>query len=277
MRSLAQLLHEEKARAEPLPDRFTTLGAAQIRFRKGQVCMIAGQPGAFKSGFTLDYVLRTGVPTLYFSADSDPATVKFRAGAMLLAWPVDGVEQALLEDGEAAVAVRQALTSAEQVRFCFDPAPTLDDLELEIQAYIELFGDVPGLIVVDNLINVVAESDNEWQGLRELMSSLHQLARFTSSAVCVLHHTSEADGDPTCPPPRRAIHGKVSQLPELILTVAVDPAQCAFKVAAVKNRSGPMDASGRTFHTFGVDLARMQISEGGRHVAAVRDYWESVG
>jgi RecA-family ATPase len=86
-----------------------------------------------------------------------------------------------------------------------------------VKAYGEKYGEWPHLIIVDNLMNVSALHDNEWTGMRDIMKACHHIARETDSAIFILHHTSEAEGEPTRPPSRRAIQGKVSQLPEMIL------------------------------------------------------------
>jgi hypothetical protein len=79
----------------------------------------------------------------------------------------------------------------------------------------------------------------------------------------VLHHVSEQSeyGSPSKPPARRAIHGKVSQLPALILTLGYDPSNGELKVAAVKNRFGPHFADASDFATLFVNYAACQISD----------------
>ncbi len=79
----------------------------------------------------------------------------------------------------------------QNIQWVFDSSPSLDDIEMEIKAYIELYGIAPELIVIDNLMNVAAESDNEWAGLRQIMVELHDMARKTEACVMVLHHVSE--------------------------------------------------------------------------------------
>jgi hypothetical protein len=63
------------------------------------------------------------------------------------------------------------------------------------------------------------------------------------------------------PPARRAIHGKVSQLPSLIITLGYDPVEKMLRVAPVKNRSGPHTADGSEFATLFVNYAVCQISD----------------
>ena len=81
-----------QSKAVPLPDAWRSLAAKQIKFRRGQVCMVAAQPNAGKSMFALIYAIKTKVPTLFFSADTDTTTVAIRAAA--LADAADGAEGA---------------------------------------------------------------------------------------------------------------------------------------------------------------------------------------
>ena len=229
--------------ATPLPDVWVALANKQIKFRRGQVCMVAAAPNAGKSMFALIYAVKANVPTLFFSADTDTATVMMRAASHL-----SGHEQLLVESNLLSNRhyYDKYLSEMESIQFVFDSSPSLDDIELEIKAYVELFGIPPELIVVDNLMNVVSESDNEWAGLRAIMVEFHDMARKTEACVLVLHHVSEQSeyGKTTEPPARRAIHGKVSQLPALIITLGFDPHNSILKVAAVKNRFGPHTADG---------------------------------
>ena len=112
-------------------------------------------------------------------------------------------------------------------------------------------------------MNVAAETDNEWAGLRAIMMELHDLARNTEACVLVLHHVSEASeyGNGAEPPPCRAVHGKVSQLPALMLTLGYDPYNKILKVAAVKNRFGPNSADGKTNFSLATNYAACQITE----------------
>ena len=88
------------------------------------------------------------------------------------------------------------------------------------------------------------------------------MARKTEACVLVLHHVSEQSeyGSPTEPPARRAVHGKVSQLPALICTLGFNPNTGELKVAAVKNRFGPHAADGKDFATLYANYGACQIS-----------------
>ena len=245
-------------RAAPLPQVWSDLDSKQIKFRRGQVCMVAAAPNAGKSMFALVYALRAKVPTLFFSADTDTATVMIRVAAAIAGHNQQTVEKNLDSNSHY---YDKYLEEMSHIQWCFDSSPSLDDIELEVKAYVELYGIAPELIVVDNLMNVVAEHDNEWAGLRQIMMELHDMARKTEACVMVLHHVSEQGeyGDTTTPPARRSIHGKVSQLPSLILTLGYSPSEGTLRVAPVKNRFGPMYANATEHVALFVDYATCRI------------------
>ena len=186
---------------EPLPTVFTALERRGIRPRRGQVTMIAGQPNAGKSMFALYYALQLGEPTLYFSADSDEATQFERAAAMTTGHKMDDVRDALSNGGGPYY--EDELDGLSNFRMDFASNPTLDDIEQTLLAFEEVYGRYPGVIVVDNLINVVAEHDNEKKAFMEIQQVFKYICRETSAAILLLHHCSEADGKPWSPPPRR--------------------------------------------------------------------------
>ena len=247
-------------KATPLPDVWDGLKAKEIKFRRGQVCMVAAAPNAGKSMFALIYAIKAGVPTLFFSADTDTTTVMMRAAAHTSGHSQVTVESNLATDSHY---YDHHFKKFGHIKWVFDSSPSLDDIEMEIRAYVELYGQAPELIVIDNLMNVAAETDNEWAGLRAIMMELHDMARKTEACVLVLHHVSEQSeyGSPTKPPARRAIHGKVSQLPALILTLGYDPGQATLSVASVKNRFGPHTADASNYATLLVNYAACQISD----------------
>lgn len=252
-------------RATPLPEVWSDLNSKQIKFRRGQVCMVAAAPNAGKSMFALIYAIRAKVPTLFFSADTDTATVMIRAASALSGHGQVSVEAQLQSNPRS---YSNELMGMNHIQWCFDSSPSLDDIELEVKAYVELYGVTPELIVIDNLMNVVAEHENEWAGLRQIMMELHDMARKTEACVLVLHHVSEQSeyGDTTKPPARRAIHGKISQLPSLILTLGYNPLDKTLRVAPVKNRFGPMYANADEWVALAVDYSTCRIEN-----------WDAVG
>ena len=260
MLSLGRAWGGVNTKATPLKDVWPSLKDKHIQFRRGQVCMVAAAPNVGKSMFALVYALQANARTLFFSADTDTTTVMMRAASHLSGHSQITVESNLLTNSNW---YNEKFEKMSNIQWVFDSSPSLDDIEAEIKAYIELYGAAPELIVIDNLMNVAAETDNEWAGLRAIMMDLHDMARQTEACVLVLHHVSEQSeyGQGMQPPPRRAVHGKVSQLPALMLTMGYDPYNKELLVAAVKNRFGPHAADGSMFVGLKVDYLNCQITE----------------
>jgi hypothetical protein len=238
MRTLA---HAAKRPAETgtfLPGIFWPLENAGIRLREGTVTFLAGVPGAMKTGLALYWVGRLNKPTLYFSADSEDFEMIERAAAMQTG---DTMQKVRANIGDYAEELKRL-----PIRFVFEDSPSYHDLEMEVAAYAEAFGRFPEIIVIDNLLNLVGEKEDEWSSHRDHARVIHRLTRITRAAVLVCAHMGEDVKDPSAyPPPRTKLQGKVSHLPKLILSLAFDGQ--VLKVAAVKNRFGPGDASGRTY------------------------------
>ena len=260
MRSLLQVVGVESPVGHMLPEILPQLTQAQVVFRQAQLHLIAAQPGGGKTLLALWYAINSKVPSLYFSADSDSRTIATRAGAILMEREVAYVEKMM--DSEASVLLEDALADgAGHVRFNFDPSPSLEDVEEEIEAWIELHGSAPQAIFVDNLMNVASTSDNEWTALRDAMSAFHYMAREYESAFIVLHHVSENEkmSKPNYPAPRKALMGKVAALPELVLSVALDGQENAYRVAVVKNRHGKADPTAEIYISLSAEASHMTL------------------
>jgi predicted ATP-dependent serine protease len=258
MLTLAQATTQTKQGVQLLPDLFPVLAHDGIRFRRGQVTMIAGAPNSGKSLLALFYAIKASVPTLYISADTDAYTTAVRASASITGHTIATVEEAFVS-GIGKDFYAEELRSLKHVQFSFDPSPSLDDIDLSIQAYGESFGEYPHLIIVDNLMNVAAMHDNEWTGMRDIAKAMHHIARSTSAGLFLLHHTSENEGRPGMPPPQKAVQGKINQLPEMILTVAIDHDLGELKVSAVKNRFAKNSPDGSRYTILFSDASRMML------------------
>jgi hypothetical protein len=200
-----------------------------------------------------------GVPALYFSADSDEWTMAARTAAAITRHPVLSIEKTIqhgLYSDEYGPAVANL-----PARFVFEPSePSMEDLAHTLTAWLEVHGTPPQIIVVDNLMNLQASNANEWAGMREAVKDLHWLARTSKACVLVLHHTSEQDSSHvTAAPPRRAIQGKVAQLPALILTCAFNSLTGEMWIAVVKNRHGMSDPHAQEPLRWAADFTCCQI------------------
>ena len=238
MKTLRRSINKAEVGGEPLPPAFAAFERAGIILRRAEVTVIAGTPGAGKSSVALSIAAKTKHPTLYFSADTNAHTMAMRLASMISGKNQTDVEGMLQSD---VGWTKATLSKSSHIVWSFESAPTLQDIDEEVQAFEELWGCSPTLIIVDNLMDVATDGGEEFASMRAIMKELKYLARATNSAVVVLHHTSEAVLGSPCQP-RSAIQGKVAQLPALICTLGV--VGSSMGVAPVKNRYGKADAGG---------------------------------
>lgn len=219
--------------------------------------MFAGAPGAGKTTAALIMAIRTGVPTLYFSADSDEITMAARAASVVSGHRYQNVRASQIH-GLYGDLYGEKINDLP-IRFVFDPSePSMNDIGHAITAWVELWGEYPQLIVIDNLWNMSNDTGDEWSGMRQIVKSLHWLARKTKACVWLLHHTSEQNPEwISSAPPRGAIQGKLAQLPEVILTMASNEGY--LWVAIVKNRHGKSDPHARSPLQMIVDFVTMRL------------------
>jgi len=264
MQSLLQVSQSETTAAStPLPEILPALTQKGIRFERGQVCMIVAAPNGGKSMLSLWYSVAARIPTFVFSADTDKRTTRYRAAAIATGHTFDEVKQM---DGTSAQDIideaGEAITQAG-IQFSFDPSVSLEDIDMELLAYEEVYGEGHlQMVVIDNLLNVESgESSGDFAGLLDTMAFLHQLARAKDCAVVILHHVNESPSKHASeyPYPRGAIRGKVSQYPEMILSLAMLPAEGQMRVACVKHRHATPSPSGEDYVTIYVDAPRMSF------------------
>ena len=257
MRTLARAVGSADIGGEPLPSVFRTLDVNKVVIRRAEVSMIAGTPGAGKSTLALSIALRTKVPTLYISADTNAHTMAMRLLSMITGKTQGEAEEMLAKDVEGS---RKIINEASgHIFWSFESAPTLADLDQEVLAFEELWGCAPTLIVVDNLMDISNDGGEEFAGMRSTIKELKFLARDTNSAILVLHHTKESYVGNPCQP-RSALQGMVAQLPALICTVGSN-APGYIAIAPVKNRYGKADPSGDTAFWLQFNPEIMDVSD----------------
>lgn len=256
MRTLVRAIGEAEAGGRTLHVPLLAFTRLDVGIRASELSMIAGVPGAGKSSLALYVAVFSRVPTLYVCADTSAWTMVLRMVAMLTGMSQSEVESRIITEGDDW-AKEVMSTRASHIHWVFDSAPTLDDIDSELQAYNEVMGADPELVVIDNLVDV-SDGDDEFASMRRTMKELKFVARDTSAAVLVLHHTSEAYKYDLCPP-RASLQGKVAQLPALVLTVHSQDG--SMLLASVKNRYGQADPSGQTVEPVWFTPNTMQITD----------------
>ena len=219
------------------------LGTVQSRggvFRRGHLVLIGGIPNSGKSAFAEWLAEEVKAPAIYFSADQDPWTTTTRLASIITGDDKDTVGGAFSSGNGAYYA---GALSKSRISFCFDSNPTLADLGLELDAYVETWDEYPEVIVVDTLRNI-SDSDSDKAGDLFIMKELHGLARRTKACVVVLAHLSMSglkEGEAVRPRARSTLINKIDEMPDMILTVAYDPDDLSFWIAVVKTREGKSD------------------------------------
>ena len=232
---------------------YQSLERAGVRFWRSQLALVVGPGSAGKSVFISNLVAKWKRPTLAFLLDQDSATAASRFAATEMDESFLDIKTRL--DDEA---VRSVLGDLGFIQTDFK-AEGLDDIQRQLDAYIERYGIPPEVLVIDNLGNMTSGYEDEWSTLKAMTLELDIMARKYEMLVICAHHTRD---EPTTEPlPRSAILGKISQYPRLILSVAFNPYSKEYKLAAVKNSSGPTDPTAANPLTFDANLANMQIVE----------------
>lgn len=238
---------------------FKSLEAKGGKFIRGQLVLVAAAPGSGKSAFVLTQALASKVPTLYVSADSDAFTQLTRSMCILTGMTLDEAEKMVLEGKDNAI---DDILSLAPIRFTYNASPTLDDIELSMQAYDEVYGDYPAMVVIDNVTNVRsgAGDDDPFSGLESLMDFLHSMGRETGSCVVGLHHVTGPFNDADKPIPLSGVKGQIARVPEVVMTLH-RPTEESIGVSVTKNRGGRADPSGHDFAELRFQGASMLIQD----------------
>ena len=266
MQSLAQAARNRGDSGQQLATPFyPSLERNGIRFWRSQLWLVVGPGSAGKSLFISNLVTKWGKPTLAFLLDQDQATAAARFAATQINKPFLDLKKNLEEPYTAEVLGSMGYIQTDYKAEC------LDDIQLQLDAYIERYGEPPWVIVIDNIGNMSSGFDDEWKVLKALTLELDVMARKYEMLIICAHHTTDA---PTTEPlPRSAILGKVSQYARGILSVAYNPYDRVYKVAIVKNSSGPTDAAASNPISFDADPSCMQVTERqGEYVSPAADY-----
>lgn len=227
--------------------------------RKSQLALIAGGPGTGKSAFT-QAVLQRGNDlgrrntVLYMSADSDSTTMYKRAAAIATGYDQSDIEK-MIRSGQTEGLDAEVAAATAHMRFDYQSSPGEKDIIHGMEAYLETFGAYPDVLVMDNLKNLYVEGMGEFEALDQACTFLHDLAKDTGCATIALHHVIGDAENGVTPIPLNGVRGKVTKIPEVVLTLHRTPT--GLGVSVVKNRNGRADASGQWVQEIRADMARM--------------------
>lgn len=247
----------------PLPPVYKALEKLGARPRRGQLTLVAGAPGGGKTALVLNWVLKSGLPTAYVSADSDASTLAERVSANLLGKTVDEMQ---LHFSKRDAVYEQALQAihqkANRVMWDFGKAPDIASIEGSVKQFNYLYQEDPAIIVADNLKNIWADSESDGQDhvrYDRVIDGLRQIGGATGAAVFVLHHVVGEYENGDKPIPLGGLLGKVSKDFSLVLTI--HRGGMYQNVSVTKNRTGKSDPTGNLIAPIPFAPERMAYQE----------------
>lgn len=266
------ILRASQARArnshsgEPILSPFRNLNDAEVFLRKDGVILVAGGPGTGKTALVQSLVQRGDGKgktnsVLYFSADSSPWDLYSRAAAIATGRELSDIEHEIKRDGPARLDV-VVNDATKHMWMDFKNTPDDNHIADTLEAYAEIHGAYPEIVVMDNLKDcMVSETDDEWKALEDAMMFLKEVAKTTHACVIALHHVSGALEDGYSQIPLSGLRGKVGKTPAMVLTLhrELQGQRTMLNVSVVKQRSGRADASGRLFYPLLMDLSSMSF------------------
>lgn len=240
-----------------LPTVFRSFDDYGIRFRRSQFVLIVAGPGSGKSTLVLNLALRMRVPTMYLSADSNEFTQVSRSFSIAA-----GVDRERADLYALGADDPEAETLSEYpIRWSFSASPTEDDIQLAMEAYQELYGGYPWLLIVDNVSNVLIDhTDRPAVGMEGLMDFLNDTARQTQACVIGLHHANGPYANGQDPIPLNGVKEQPHRVPQMILT-QFRATEATIGVAPVKNRDSKFDPSGSWYAELAFDATTMRVTD----------------
>lgn len=265
MYSIVQARRIRGAAGDPLPTVFPSFDKYKIVFRRGQLCLICAGPGTGKSALALTQAVRSRVPTLYMSADSDAFTQVSRSFSIHTGILMDETERyARGEEVLPSTMVKAEELKRIPIRFNFLAAPKLSNIEKSMEAFDELYGEYPALTVVDNITNVrngtEDNAENPFGGLEVFLDYANEMARETQSCVIGLHHVNGQYNDQDKPIPISGVKGQIGRVPQMVLTL-FRSGPGSVGVSPVKLRGAKFDPSGEYYTELDFDGSTMTFSD----------------
>ena len=224
--------------APALPVNFEPFNKHRIVLRRGQFTIIAAAPNVGKSLFARNLVVNTPCPTIYYSADSDEYTVKKGVTASLTGQKLDLLDDHFEDKGWQEYYSNE-LRRVDHVDWCYNTDIDIDFIVRRFEAYSEIRGDYPHLVVVDNLGDMVTEDGDEYGELRAICRELRRIARTTKTHVFALHHTKGEWEDGQKPVTLKALLGNLGKNPENVFGLNwTDPSGTQVQMTIPKVRNG---------------------------------------
>ena len=255
----------------PLVPGYDALYARGFHPRRGDLVMVFGRSGAGKSSVVTDMLTRmSGTSGLYFSADTDLFTLRMRMLGSLTGELISRIEEEIVDVGEDYYT---GVLGSVDVALVGDGNPSIEDIDQEIDAYVEMYDQFPTWLVIDNLVNVRADLDGA-DGEKEILSQLHRVAHETGITVFVLHHANSSGVKTASQVPRLYdVQNQQHKYPEYILGVAINEEAVPvpeMQVAVVKARRDKGDPDAKNPAVLAAHLDKCQFGA----VKRSQEWWQ---
>lgn len=203
--------------APALPIKNRVFDQLRLYLRQGQFTLLAAAPSVGKSVFARNLVVKTKVPSLFLSADSDEYTVKTSVLGVITQTELFEIEKNLRDDSWEDYYAEQ-LRQADHVEWSFNSNIDIDWIVEKMSAYAEVYGDYPKLLIIDNLGDMLTEDGGDiYIELRRICRELRTIARNTNCHIIALHHLTGEYEDGLKQVSLKALEGKVGKVPESVL------------------------------------------------------------
>lgn len=267
MLSLHRSLLGDLSAGETLPVVYRQFTDHDIKLARSTVVMVFGRPGGGKSIWALDHAIKCDVPSLYISCDMSRYQLAARAASLLSGDSTHETKRALrTPDGLARY--RGFLRNADHLYMAYEKRPSAETLEDIFNAFEETWGERPHVIYIDNMINLLPASLDEWAGLREMSHTLEFFADDLGACVVVLHHNNISSSPLDRPSSLAGVKGKIVEGASAIISVSKTEGKLWF--AAVKNRDGKEDPLAAAPFFLDLDEKTLALSD---PVSAVIPMW----
>ena len=153
--------------------------------------MVAGGPGAGKSTLAVQFAVRSRSRVLYVAQDT-PTSVLARIASLVAGIPVAEAARSLTDGDELLFRALEGIPPEKLV--LSGGSHTVEDVRAEIEAYREWVGEVPDLVVIDNLVDMVSSlaTAAETRFYADVLLKLKQVAINLDVAIMVLHHVTRS-------------------------------------------------------------------------------------
>lgn len=205
----------------------------------------------------LNLAMRTAVPALYWSGDTDQHDVLMRTLALLTNITTEQVEEQYKGSVEAKTFYDAKLGLGDHVDWVFDSAIPAGKVAERLTAFAELHGEYPHLVILDNLSNAVEHQGDEFAEQKEFMTEVQRLARFTRAHFAVLAHAKGDYENGLKAIPQSGVLNNLAKIPEVLITLHWhDSSGTGIDLNICKNRSGKPDPGANRPVFFPVDYSR---------------------